>query len=382
MRSGLEIRRVWNRRDWRALFDLPDRLHGNDPCWVRPLDSQRRSQWSPRNPWFAHARAQAWLAWRDGRAVGSISAQVDELHRRTWGESAGYFGQLAAEDDAGVFAALLGQARQWLVEQGCRQMRGPFDLGVNQSCGLLVEGFDTPPMIMMNHAPPYYGERLEAEGLSPVMDLLAYLIAPDFAAPPPMQRLVERGAARVRMRPLQAARYRAELDLLRELFNDAWAENWGFVPFTAEEFRHLGRELKPLLGPDYIQIAELDGEPAGFILALPNLNELIADLDGRLWPLGWMRLLWRLQRSRATTARVPLMGVRRRFHGRAIGAMLAFRLIEALQKPLVRNGIQDVELSWILETNQGMRSLIESIGGRVYKRYRIYDLELDHAGAG
>lgn len=379
--AAIEVRPVHGRRDWRALLDLPARLNANDSYWVRPLDSQIKSLWSPRNPWFAHARAQAWLAWRGDRAVGSISAQVDELHRQTWGEAVGYIGQLSAEDDAAVFAALLAQAREWLGAQGCRQLRGPFDLGVNQSCGLLVDGFDTPPMIMMGHQPPYYGARLEAAGLRPAMDLLAYVVAPDFDAPPAMQRLVARSAGRLRLRPLETRRYWQELELLRTLFNDAWADNWGFVPFTAEEFRHLGRELRPLVGPEYIQVAELDGEPAGFILALPNINELIRDLDGRLLPLGWLKLLWRLKRGRATTARVPLMGVCRRFHGRPLGAMLAFSLIDAVRQPLIRDGIRDVELSWILETNQGMRSVIESFGGRVYKRYRIYALDLADAHA-
>lgn len=376
--AAIDIRPVSSWRDWRALLELPARLNANDSCWVRPLDSQVRSLWSSGNPWFAHARARAWLAWRDGRAVGSISAQVDDLHRQTWGEAVGYFGQLAAEDDDAVFGALLAQVREWLATQGCRQLRGPFDLGVNQSCGLLVEGFDTPPMIMMGHAPRYYGARLEAAGLQPAMDLLAYVVAPDFDAPPAMRRLVARSAGRLRLRPLEKRRYWQELELLRELFNDAWAQNWGFVPFTAEEFRHLGRELRPLVGPDYVQIAELDGEPAGFILALPNINELIGDLDGRLLPLGWLRLLWRLKRGRAMTARVPLMGVRRRFHGRPLGAMLAFSLIDAVRQPLIHAGIREVELSWILESNQGMRSVIESFGGRVYKRYRVYALEIDN----
>jgi GNAT superfamily N-acetyltransferase len=374
---GVEVRRVSSRRDWRSFLDLPARLHRDDTCWIRPLDVQVRQTWSPRNPWFAHAQAQAWLAWRGSRPVGSISAQMDELHRQHWGEAVGYFGQLCAEDDAEVVAALFGEARRWLRERGCTQMRGPFDLGVNQSCGLLVDGFDTPPMIMMNHSAPWLGARVEAAGLQPAMDLLAYIVAPDFAAPPAMQRLVERAGERLRIRPLDRARYWQELELLRELFNDAWAENWGFVPFTPDEFRELGRELKLLVGPEAVFIAELDGEPAGFILAMPNVNELIADLDGRLLPFGWLRLLWRLKTGRATTARVPLMGVRRRFHGRPLGAMLAFGLIEAVRRPLIRAGIREVELSWILETNQGMRSLIESIGGRAYKRYRIYQAELD-----
>ncbi len=374
--APVTVRELTCRVDWRALLELPATLHGSDAAWVRPLDFSRRQQWSPRHPWFEHARARCWLARRDGEVVGSISAQVDDLAADADGRRVGYFGQLEAIEDEQVFRALMTTAAEWLVGQGCSLMRGPFDLGINQSCGLLVEGFERPPMLMMGHARPYYGPMLERLGLVPAIDMLAYMLAPDFTPPPAMGRIVERLAGRLEVRAVAGSELRRHTGLLRELFNDAWADNWGFVPITEAEFTHMAAEMKPLLAPDYVQIAWFDGEPAGFIVALPNVNELIADLDGRLLPIGWLKMLWRLKRRLATTARVPLMGVRRRHQRGMIGGGIAFSLIERLRWPLIRDGVKMVELSWILETNKGMRSMIESLGGHCDKRYRIYQQPL------
>ena len=205
------------------------------------------------------------------------------------------------------------------------------------------------------------------------------MITPDFEASPVMQRLVAASAHRVRVRPLDRKRFDAEIALLRDIFNDAWAENWGFVPFTAAEFHELGRNLRFLVDPELIQIAEVDGEAAAFMVVIPNINEAIRELRGRLFPTGWAKLLWRLKVRYPSTARVPLMGVRRRFQRTRIGPALAFLVIAACRPPTQRRGVKEVELSWILEDNAGMRSIIESIGGRAYKRYRVYERQLDDA---
>lgn len=362
---------------WRQFYAMARRVQGSDPYWIEPLRFERRRQWSPRGPWFAHAQAVAFLALRDGQPVGVISAQVDAHQAPEDDRKVGYFGQLEAIDDPAVFGRLLDAAGQWLREQGCGLMRGPYDLGVNQSCGLLVEGADSPPMVMMGHAPAWYATRLEEAGMSRAMDLLAYLLPPDFSPPQAMQRLLERAARRLSFRPLDFSRFDQEIDLLRDIFNDAWSENWGFVPLTEDEFRHMGRELRQIIRPGYTCIAEQDGQAAGFIVALPNINELIADLDGRLLPFGWARLLWRLKRRKATTARVPLMGVRKSFQRGPMGAAISFGMIERVRHALHADGIRSVELSWILETNQGMNSLIEAMGGRLYKRYRMFARPLD-----
>lgn len=334
---------------------------------------ERRHQWSGRAPWFEHARAVPFIATRNGRTVGTISAQIDQLQPTDRGMKVGYFGQLEAIDCRAVFAALVDAASDWLRANGCDLMRGPFDLGINQSCGLLVDGRDTPPMVMMGHAPEYYSRHLESLGLEGVMDLLAYILRPDFPPPPTMTRLLERFGQRLSFRNLDFSRYSAEIDCLREIFNDAWSGNWGFVPLTESEFRHMGKELRQVLQASHTCIALVDDQPAGFLIALPNINELIADLDGRLMPFGWARLLWRLKRQRATSARVPLMGVSRRHQRGPLGAAISLSMIDRVRQALHADGIARVELSWILETNKGMKSMIESIGGELYKRYRLYE---------
>jgi hypothetical protein len=322
------------------------------------------------------------MAWQGGRPVGTISAQVDELRVAEGSQRIGWFGQLEAIDDEQVFSALLRAASAWLGGQGCERIQGPFDLSVNQGCGLLVEGRNTPPMVMMNHAPAYYARHLESLGFTKAMDLYAYLLPPDFDPPGAMARLIDRLGGKLNLRPLDFSRYGEEIDLLRDIFNDAWSRNWGFVPFTAPEFQAMGKALKQIVRPEYTCVAEIDGKSAGFIIALPNVNELIRDLDGRLMPLGWAKLLWRIHRRRATTARVPLMGVRRAYQRGPMGAAISFAMIDRIRHPLHADGIRQVELSWILESNKGMNSMIEAMGGDLYKRYRIYHRALFDLAAG
>jgi GNAT superfamily N-acetyltransferase len=310
------------------------------------------------------------------KPVGRISAQIDALHEARHQDATGFFGLLEAEDEAETFHALLSTAETWLRNQGMVRIRGPFNLSINQECGLLVEGFDTPPMIMMGHARPYYAERLTAEGYQGVKDLLAYHVATHFTPPALMRTVLSRAAGVVRIRPLRRSCLSEELNILREIYEDAWSANWGFIPFTEEEFRHLGHSLRLLVEDEYVQIAEVDGEPAAMIVAFPNVNEAIADLDGRLFPLGWLKLLWRLKVKHPKTARVALMGVRKRFQGSALGSAIAFMLIDAVRSHGIRRGVQAVELSWVLEDNRPMRNMLSMIGGVPYKRYRIYEKAL------
>ncbi len=356
---------------------IPDSVLASDPAWIQPLRIERRMHLSARsNPYFQHARWQAWIAWRGQRAVGRISAQIDALHLERYRDATGFFGMLDAEDLEETFSALLGTAEQWLRDQGMRRVRGPFNLSINSEMGLLVDGFDTPPMLMMGHARPYYGGHLEQCGYRKAKDTLAYRVAPDFPAPPVMQRLAIQAAKRASVRQINPKCFDDEMSLLRDIFNDAWSENWGFVPFTAAEFRDLGHALRFLSVPDLIQIAEVDGEAAAFIVAVPNVNEAIRGLGGKLFPTGWLKLLWRLRVRHPGSARVPLMGVRRKFQHTRLGPGLAFLVIDAVRAQLHHRGVKDVELSWILEDNDGMRSIIELIGGRAYKRYRVYERQL------
>jgi GNAT superfamily N-acetyltransferase len=376
-RASLRIVAVQGAAALDDFIAVPRGVFRSDPAWIQPLTLERRLHLSPRsNPYFQHARWQAWTAWRDGEPVGRISAQIDDLHLERYRDASGFFGMLDAEDSQETFGALLGTAERWLSEHGMRRVRGPFNLSINQEMGVLVDGFDTPPFFMMGHARPYYAMRIENAGYHKATDALAYSITPDFGSEA-MRRLIAATAHRASVRPLDLSRFDTELSLLRDIFNDAWAENWGFVPFTAAEFADLGGAFRFLVDPDMIQIAEVDGEAAAFIVVLPNINEAIRGLHGSLFPTGWARLLWRLKVRYPSTFRVPLMGVRRRFQRSRLGTALAFLVIEAARPAAKRRGAKEIELSWILEDNAGMRSIIESIGGRAYKRYRVYERSLD-----
>ena len=373
---SLSVEEVTQRRQWGDFLALPHRLYATDPAWVAPLNFEQRQRFSPRNHFFEHARMKAWIVRRGGLPVGRITAQVDELHLRQHADAAGYFGMLEAEDDPGVFAALFGAAQDWLREQGMERVRGPFNLHINEEVGLLVDGFSTPPFVLMGHARPYYGPRVEAQGYRGVKDLLAYHVHPDFDAPRVMTRLAERASATVTVRPLRRKQLAADAAIMRDVFNDAWQNNWGFVPLAEAEWVETVSTLAKLMPDEYIQIAEHEGEPVAFIVALPNLNEATRDLGGRLLPLGWLKLLWRLKVRHPGSARIPLMGVRQSYQHSRLGPTLAFMVIDAVRKQLHARGVTRVEMGWILEDNDGMRNIIETIGGQAYKRYRIFEKEL------
>jgi hypothetical protein len=375
-RGPLRIVPVEGRQDLRKFIRLPWSIYADDPAWVPPLLLERSEHLSKRNPFFEHAKCRFWLAYRGGRPAGRISAQVDQLHLQRYEDSTGFFGLLEAENDPETFQALMDTAEKWLSKQGMRRILGPFNLSINQECGLLVEGFDSPPMVMMGHARPYYGARLEESGYRKEKDLLAYRIEVDFELTRAMRAVIKRAARRVNIRSLRRERFSEELEILQDIFEDAWSENWGFVPFTKAEFKHLGQNLKHLVHDEYVQIAEVDGSPDAMIVGVPNLNEVIKDLNGRLLPFGWLKLLWRLKVARPKTARVPLMGVRKRHHNSFLGAALAVMVVERVRRLGVKYGAKAVELSWILEDNAGMRNILESMGGVVYKRYRIFTKDL------
>ncbi len=375
--SRLKIVTVEGRGALNDFIGLLWPLYQDDPMWVPPLILERRSQLAPNNPYFEHATYNSWIAYRDGKPVGRISAQIDQLHLDRYQDATGFFGMLEAENNSATFQLLMETAETWLRQKGMRRVAGPYNLSINQEVGLLVDGFDTPPVMMMGHALPYYAERVEENGYRKEKDLLAYIIDADFEHPRAMQAITARAKNRVQIRSLQKSNFKKELEIIRDIFNDAWSQNWGFIPWTNTEFEHLGKDLKMLVDEDLAHIAEVDGEPAAFMVVLPNINEAIRDLNGRLLPFGWLKLLWRLKVKYPQTARVPLMGVRRRYHDSLLGAALAFTLIAGLQPPAIKHGIKELELSWILEENRGMRDILEAINGQVYKTYRVYSKELE-----
>jgi hypothetical protein len=377
--ESLRIAPVAGRRLMRNFIEMPWLLYVNDPSWVPPMIIERQWHLSKKNPYFEHADFQAWVAYRGERMVGRISAQVDQLHLQRYQDATGFFGFLESEDDAETFRALFEAAEVWLRQKGMRRISGPFNLSINDECGLLVEGFDSPPPIMLGHALPYYGLRVEEQGYVREQDLLAYRVHPDISPPRQLEALSKRFSGRVTVRTMRRERFKEELDIIREIFEDAWSENWGFVPFTTAEFTELGKNLKFLVASESVRIAEIDGEPAAMMVMFPNINEAIRDLNGRLLPFGWLKLLWRLKVVGIKSARVPLLGVRRCYQGSMLGAALALMVIAPLHVRARKLGIMEVDMSWILEQNQGMRKIIESVGCDLYKRYRIYQKDLNKA---
>ncbi|MGH8150015.1 MAG: dATP pyrophosphohydrolase [Steroidobacteraceae bacterium] len=361
----------------RALLDrfirLPHRLHRDDPHYVAPLHLERLDALTPKNPFFGHAEAQLWIARKDGRDVGRISAQIDHQALGFRPDATGHFGLIAAEDDPAVFRALLAEAQAWLRARGMKRMLGPFNLNINEQMGVLVAGFDSPPMLLMEHDLPYVAPRLEEQGLVKEKDVLAYLCDVRAELPPAARRLLDRPLPEhLEVRRLDLERYDREIRTVTEIFNDAWRDNWGFVPLTDVETAYLAKSLKPLIDPRLVSIVEQKGEPVGFFVALPNLNEAIRDLGGRLLPFGWAKLLWRLKVAGLKTSRVALMGIKRSAGRGMLGGLLPFLLIDAVRKASVPLGYTHFELSWILEDNLPMRRIIESLGAVAYKTYRIY----------
>lgn len=377
--TGLRVEPVEGRAGLKRFLAMPAPLYAADPCWVAPLTLERLEHLSPKhNPSLARIEVGYWLALRGDRPVGRISAQVNQAHLDQHRDATGQFGFLEAEDDPEVFALLLRTAEGWLAARGMRRVTGPFSLSVNDESGLLVAGFDRPPSLMMGHHRAYYAARVEAQGYRKAKDLIAYDF--DVAAPwPPaaakvMARLA--GLEEVRIRQIDMRRYLDELDTMRAIFNDAWAGNWGFVPWTRAEIEALGRNVRPFVTAGNFAIGEVAGEPAAMVVTLPNLNEAIFDLGGRLLPLGIVKLLWRLKVRGVRSARMPLMGVRRRYHGTRRGAALALGVIAAACEQGRRSGITSAELSWVLEDNGPVRNIIELVGGRPYKTYRVYEKAL------
>jgi hypothetical protein len=368
--NTIDIVAVNTSADMDRFIKLPARLLAQDPHHVPPLVLERREALSPKkNPFFEHAQAKFWLARRDGRDVGRISAQVDRLAPDP---DVGHFGMIAAEDDAEVHAALFATAEDWLRQQGRTRAMGPFNLSINEETGLLVDGFDSPPMLLMGHDAPHTRSHLEALGYAKAKDVIAYLYDTRRDVPPAVRRRIDaRKPAALRVRSLDMTRYREEFDVITAIFNDAWQDNWGFIPFTEAEIAHMAKSMKMLIDPRCVAIVELDGEAVGFGVILPNLNEAIRDFGGRLLPFNWLKLLLRLRKG-TKTGRVPLMGIRRGIAGTLAGSVAPFLVIDALRQGALAKGMEKLELSWILEDNRAMRHIIESLGAIPYKTYRVF----------
>jgi len=382
--STLTIRPIDSKADRKKFVDLPFRLYANDPHWVPPLKGEALGLITPeKNGWFSHAKAQLFLAEQDGRVVGRISAHIDTLALtmpadKGFGPDCGQFGLFDAENE-GIGQALIATAEQWLRDRGMTRVLGPISMSIWEEPGLLIEGFDHSPTVMMGHAKPEYRGWIEGAGYKPVKQLVTYRLDISKGFPPLVNRIVELGEKnpRIRIREVDKSKFQEEAAIILAILNDAWADNWGFVPLTQPEIDDVGTKLKPIVFNDLIRIAELDGRPVAFMITLPDLNEAIKPLHGNLLPFGWAKLLWWLRKPKAKVMRVPLMGVVKELQSSRMASQLAFMMIEYIRRSAVsRYGASVGEIGWILDDNQGMNAIADAIESKINKVYQVYEKTL------
>jgi hypothetical protein len=374
------IRPVVTKADTNAFVELAYRLNGDDPHWVAPLRDEVKATIDPKkNGWFSHAEAQLFLAERDGKVVGRISAHIDRLAlemppEQGFGPGTGFWGLFDAEDEE-TAAAVIAQAEAWLKGKGMTRALGPVSLSIWEEPGLLVKGHDHSPTVLMGHHPAHYQGWIEALGYTPAKKLLTYDLDITQGFPPLVERIIAAGErnTKIRIRKVNKAKFDEEAAIILAILNDAWSDNWGFVPLTQPEIDDVGKKLRPLVFEDLIMIAELEGEPVAFMVTLPDLNEPLKPLKGKLLPFGWAKLLLWLRRPKATTMRVPLMGVVKRLQSSRMASQLAFMMIEYIRREAVpRYGATRGEIGWILDDNQGMIAIADTIESRINREYVIY----------
>jgi len=379
MSSNVTIRPVSTKADKKAFVDFAWEVYKDDPAWIPPLKDEVHGLITPgKNPWFKHAKAQLWLAERDGKVVGRISAQVDDLVQEHMGKGIGQWGFFDALD-AEAAAALIKTAEEWLRAQGMTSSLGPISLSIWDEPGLEIEGFAEPPTAMMGHHKPEYQGWIEAAGYAKAKDLVTYGLNIEHWEDPMIDRLIAMGERnpKIRIRMVDKSKFNQEAELILNLLNDAWSSNWGYVPLTEAEIKYAGKKLKPIIFNELVRIAEVDGEPVAFMLTIPDINELTADLNGELFPFNFIKLLWRLRKPRTRRLRVPLMGVAKKLHHSRLASQLAFMMIEFTRRDAVaKYGASVGEFGWILEDNKGMLSIAELPGAHVNHRYRVYEKAL------
>jgi hypothetical protein len=375
MTAGITVSPVAGRADLEKFLRLPWRIYANDPLWVPPLLADVRAALDPgKHPFHQRAAVRLFLAWRAGDVVGRIAAVVNRAHNEFHGDRLGFVGLFEAVHDQAVADALFGAAEAWLREQGMDSVRGPVNLSTNEevcSPGVLIEGWHRPPVIMMAHSPRYYAALFEGAGYAKSKDLIAYWIE-GHEPPQRLRRAYDRLTRdpSIRIRSVDMRHFAAEVAVIQDIYNSAWERNWGFVPMSPAEIDHMAKQLKPVVNPRLCAIAEVDGVPVGFALGLPDYNMALKHLNGRLFPLGFIRLLW--HRRSIDTARTITLGLKPGFRNRGLDAAMTNHIfIEGNTSGLWRS-----ECSWILEDNWEMRRGLERVGAVADKTYRIFDKSL------
>jgi hypothetical protein len=371
----VEVRETPIGGNLRQFLNVVDYIYREDPNYVRPLDMMLKDQLGKKNPFFQHGEGTTFTAHRNGWCVGRCTAQIDRLHLDRYKDDVGFFGFFDTIEDQEVANALLASARAWLRSRGMKRIRGPLSLCINEEAGCLIEGFDTPPMFLMPHHLPYQGGLIAKAGLAKVKDLLAWRyevgdLPPRAAkATQEIEALPEVSAHHVDPKHMER-----DVRMVMDIFNDAWSDNWGFVPFTQAEIDHASKAFGPVIVPELAVFVEVDDEAVAFIVALTNLNEAIEDFNGSLNPINLVKLLWRLKIAGVGSTRVPLMGVKKKFRNHPLmGAGLAMMAIDHLRANGKRLGKTSAELGWILEDNKATNNIIRSVGGVHYKTHRLYE---------
>jgi GNAT superfamily N-acetyltransferase len=379
-----QIRPMASKADRNAFVDLPARLYAANPNFVPPLKNEVHELITPgKNPWFEHGEAQLFLAERGGKVVGRISAHIDFLalkqpREQGFGPGTGHWGFLEAEDEA-TAQALLKTAEDWLRDKGMARAIGPLSFAMWDETGLLISGHERPPTAMMAYCAPSYQTWVESAGHVGVQDLYTYGLIIDQGFPELTNRIVAMGekSGRINIRHVDKSRFDEEARILMGILNNAWSDNWGFVPFTDAEIAYAGKKLKALVFEDLIRVAEVDGEPVAFMMTIPDLNEKLIHYGGTLWPFNWAKLLWWLRAPKVRTMRVPLMGVLKKLQSTRMASQLAFMMIEYIRRDAVsKYGASRGDFGWVLASNGPMKSVGEAIGGSVDKVYRIYEKDL------
>ncbi len=373
-----EIRETKMGAKLKDFLDVVDLVYRGDPNFVRALDQDLKDRLSPKkNPFFEHGEGTTFTAYKDGRCVGRITAQLDHGHLDRYKDKTGFFGFLDTIDDAEVAKDLLASAEAWLKAKGMTKIRGPLSLNINEELGVLVDGFGTPPYFLMPHHRPYQSGLIEQAGYTKEKDFYAWKYTVSDLNTRTRKAHGEIAALpELTSRPVSMKDMERDVEIIVDVFNDAWSDNWGFVPATKNEVRKMAQDFKLVLIPDITRIVSIDGEPAAVAVALPNLNELIADLHGKLFPLGLPKLLWRLKVKGPKSGRMFILGIRKKWrHVRKYAGLSAYLYAE-LNDAGRRIGMTEGELSWTLEDNGPVNAGIRLLGSQVYKRYRLYTKEL------
>lgn len=376
--THFEILKVETAAQVKRFLTLPYDLYRGQAAWAPPLRLERAEQLDPeKNPAARELDRQLFLAVREGRDVGRIAAFTNPAHDAQHDEESAFFGYFDAMEDEEVLLALLETAQNWAKAKGRMRIVGPAQWGVNEEVGLLVDGFDHPNVVLMSYGRPYYASAVETAGFTKAIDMLAFQADLNAGYPrPKMTRMMVDYAKRsdaISWRTLDAKDFNGEITRAMHIFNDAWSENWGFLPFPDDAIQHLAKEMKPLIAPERFLMGSIDGELAAFLCLLPDLNELARGFDGKLLPLNWAKLIYRLKRQKAKQARIPLMGLRQKYHNTRKGLALIAALCEESFETARQAGFTHCELSWILEDNEGMISICKQASATPYKTYRMYE---------